>query len=193
MLSPLSGNAKVLDMPEMWIGKTLEDIMNYRLSLIRGLVPDVDVRRTSRRYIESLQELSMSNSSANAEAVFEKRPVADFEQGRDRMTDLENAPFGLVAPLRSFKTSSSLSTDHIIENAYYDKDLSANQAIVDLYQHGIEVSRIQCVLSMGMMGSQKNRRLVPTRWSVSVTDDVISSDLISRIALYPMINFFEVY
>ena len=193
MLSPLHGNTKILDTPEMWIGKNLGDIINYRLSLIRGVVCGVDVRKTSGKYIESLQELSMSNKSANAEAVFEKQPVADLEQGKDHVIDLENAPFGLVAPLRSFKTSSSLSADNSIENAYYDKDLPANQAIVDLYQRGIEVSRIQRVLSMGMLGLQKNRRLVPTRWSVSATDDVISSDLVCRIESYPMINLFEAY
>ncbi len=193
MLSPLHGNTKILDMPEMWIGKTLGDIINYRLSLIRGVVAGVDVRHTSGRYIESLQELSMSNKSANAEAVFEKQPVADLEQGKDRVSDLDNAPFGLVAPLKSFRTASSLSADHSIESAYYDKDLPANQAIIGLYQRGIEVSRIQRVLSMGMLGLQKNRRLVPTRWSVSATDDVVSSDLVSRIELYPMINLFEAY
>jgi DNA repair protein NreA len=193
MLSPLHGNTKVLDTPEMWIGKNLGDIINYRLSLIRGVVSGVDVRKTSGKYIESLQELSMSNKSANAEAVFEKQPVADLEQGKDHVIDLENAPFGLVAPLRSFKTSSSLSADNGIENAYYDKDLPANQAIVDLYQRGIEVSRIQRVLSVGMLGLQKNRRLVPTRWSVSATDDVISSDLVCRIESYQMINLFEAY
>lgn len=193
MLSPLHGNTKILDMPEMWIGKTLGDIINYRLSLIRGVVPGVDVRNTSGRYIETLQELSMSNKSANAEAVFEKHPVADLGQRKDHVSDLENAPFGLVAPLRSFRTYSSLSADRSIENAYYDKDLPANQAIIGLYQRGIEVSRIQRVLSMGMLGLQKNRKLVPTRWSVSATDDVISSDLVGRIELYPMINLFEAY
>jgi hypothetical protein len=44
-----------------------------------------------------------------------------------------------------------------------------------------------------MLGLQKNRRLVPTRWSVSAADDAISSDLVSRIELYPAINFFEVH
>jgi hypothetical protein len=193
MLSPLHGNTRILDMPEMWTGKTLGDIINYRLSLIRGVVSGLDVRQTSGRYIESLQELSMSNKPANAEAVFEKQPVADLEQRKERVSDLENAPFGLVAPLRSFRTSSSLSADHTIENAYYDKDLPANQAIIGLYQRGIEVSRIQRVLSMGMLGLQKNRKLVPTRWSVSTTDDVISSSLVSRLELYPMINRFEAY
>jgi hypothetical protein len=193
MLSPLYDNTKILDTPEMWIGKTLGDILNYRLSLIRGVVPGVDVHKTSGKYIESLQELSMSKKSANAEAVFEKLPIADIEQGKSYVTDLENAPFGLIAPLKSFKTSSSLSADHSIENAYYDKDLTATQAMVGLYHQGIEVSRIQRVLSIGMLGLQENRRLVPTRWSVSATDDTISSDLLSRIELYPTINFFEVY
>ena len=193
MLSPLHGNTKILDMPEMWTGKTLGDIINYRLSLIRGVIPGVDVRHTSGRYIESLQELSMSNKSASAEAVFAKQPVADLEQRKDHVSESENAPFGLVAPLRSFRTCSSLSADRAIENAYYDKDLPANQAIVGLYERGTEVSRIQRVLSMGMLGLQKNRKLVPTRWSVSATDDVISSALVGRIELYPMINLFEVY
>ena len=193
MLSPLHGNTKILDTPEMWIGKTLGDIVSYRTSLIRGVVPGVDVRKASGKYIESLQELSMSKKSANAEAVFEKLPVLDLEQGKNYVAELENAPFGLVAPLKSFKTSSSVSAEHSIENAYHDRDLPATQAMVRLYQRGIEVSRIQRVLSIGMLGLQKNRRLVPTRWSVSAADDAISSDLVSRIELYPAINFFEVY
>jgi DNA repair protein NreA len=193
MLSSLHGNTKILDTPEMWIGKTLGDIIKYRTSLIRGVVPGVDVRKASGKYIESLQELSMSKKSANAEAVFEKLPVLDIEQRKNYAAEVENAPFGLVAPLKSFRTSSSVSAEHSIENAYYDSDLPATQAMVRLYQRGIEVSRIQQVLSIGMLGIQKNRRLVPTRWSVSAADDAISSDLVSRIELYPAINFFEVY
>jgi DNA repair protein NreA len=193
MLSPLSGDTKILDTPEMWIGKTLGDIVNYRTSLIRGVVPGVDVTKASGKYIESLQELSMSKKSANAEAVFEKLPILDIEKRKNYVAESENAPFGLVAPLKSFKTSSSVSAEHNIENAYFDKDLPATQAMAGLYQRGIEVSQIQRVLSMGMLGLQKNRRLVPTRWSVTATDDAISSDLVSRIELYPTINFFEVY
>ena len=46
---------------------------------------------------------------------------------------------------------------------------------------------------MGMLGLQKNRRLVPTRWSISATDDVISASLIKEIETFPTIDFFEVY
>jgi hypothetical protein len=195
MIPPVHGNTAILDMPEMWLGKSIEEIVNYRLSLVRG-VSDINIHTTSGRYIESLQELAMGSKSAESEATFERRPIVDIEQEKESGLDIDSAPFGPVAPLKAFKTSSSLSVDQRLENAFYDKDLRTNQAIVRLYhRYGIEVSRIHRVLSMGMLGLQKNRRLVPTRWSISATDDIISTSLIKRIAeeAYQAIDFFEIY
>jgi DNA repair protein NreA len=188
MVPPFHGDTTILDKPEMWLGKSLEDIVRYRLSLVRG-VSDINVHATSGRYIETLQELAMASKSAESEALFEKKPVADIEQEKDLG---ESAPFGPVAPLKSFKTAS-LSIDKRLENVYYDKDLRAAEAIVDLFHQEVEVSRIHRVLSVGMLGLQKNRRLVPTRWSISATDDIISVSLIKNIVSYAQIDLFEVY
>ena len=188
MVPPFHGDTTILDKPEMWLGKSLEDIVRYRLSLVRG-VSDINVHATSGRYIETLQELAMASKSAESEALFEKKPVADIEQEKDLG---ESAPFGPVAPLKSFKTAS-LSIDKRLENVYYDKDLRAAEAIVDLFQREVEVSRIHRVLSVGMLGLQKNRRLVPTRWSISATDNIISVSLIKSIVSYAQIDLFEVY
>src|SRR5262245_38217625 len=165
MIPPFHGDTTVLDRPEMWLGKNLEDIVNYRLSLVRG-VSDMSIYATSGRYIESLQELAMASKSAESEARFEKRPIADIEQEKELG---ESAPFGPIAPLKSFKTAS-LSVDRRLEHAYYDRDLNAAEAVFDLYREGVEVSRIHRVLSVGMLGLNKNRRLVPTRWSITATD-----------------------
>ncbi len=188
MIPPFHGDTTVLDKPEMWLGKNLEDIVNYRLSLVRG-VSDISVYATSGRYIESLQELAMASKSAESEAIFEKRPIADIEQEKELG---ESAPFGPIAPLKSFKTAS-LSVDKRLENAYYDKDLHAAEAVVDLYQEGVEVSRIHRVLSVGMLGLKKKRRLVPTRWSITAADDIISVSLVKSLVFYPQIDHFEVY
>ena len=188
MVPPFHGDTTILDKPEMWLGKSLEDIVRYRLSLVRG-VSDINVHATSGRYIETLQELAMASKSAESEALFEKKPVADIEREKDLG---ESAPFGPVAPLKSFKTAS-LSIDKRLENVYYDKDLRAAEAIVDLFQQEVEVSRIHRVLSVGMLGLQKNRRLVPTRWSISATDNIISVSLIKSIVSYAQIDLFEVY
>jgi hypothetical protein len=188
LVPPFHGDTTILDKPEMWLGKSLEDIVNYRLSLVRG-VSDINVHATSGRYIESLQELAMASKSAESEVLFEKRPIADVEHVKDLG---ESAPFGPIAPLKSFKTAS-LSIDKRLENVYYDKDLHAAEAVVDLYHEGVEVSRIHRVLSIGMLGLQKNRRLVPTRWSISATDDIISVSLIKSLVFYPQIDYYEVY
>lgn len=195
MIPPIHGNTAILDMPEMWHGKSIEEIVNYRLSLVRGL-SNINIHTTSGRYIESLQELAMASKSAESDATFEKRPILYIEQERDLGLDIDLAPFGLAAPLKTFKTSSSLSIDQRLENVFYDKDLRASEAVVRLYhRYGIEVSRIHKVLSMGMLGLQKNRRLVPTRWSISATDDIISANLLKRLTeeAYQTIDFFEVY
>ena len=188
MVPPIHGDTTILDKPEMWLGKSIEDIVNYRLSLVRG-VADITVYNTGGKYIESLQEFTMASKSAESEAMFERSPIADIEQEKDLG---ESAPFGPVAPLKSFKTSS-LSVDKRLENVYYDKDLRAAEAVIDLYRKEVEVSRIHRVLSMGMLGVQKNRRLVPTRWSISATDDIISVSLIKSIDNNSRVDFFEVY
>jgi hypothetical protein len=192
MVPPLHGDTTILDKPEMWLGKSIEEIVNYRLSLVRG-VSDIDIHSTSGKYVESLQELAMTSKSVESEATFEKTPVADIEQEKDLGLDTDSAPFGPVASLKTFKTSSSLSVDQRLENVFYDKDLRAAEGIINLYQGGVEVSRICRVLSMGMLGLQKNRRLVPTKWSISATDDVISASLIKEIETFPTIDFFKVH
>ncbi len=193
MIPPLHGDTKILDTPEMWLGKSLEEIVNYRLALVRG-ISKVDVRDVSGRYVESLQEVAMTNKSVESEATLEKIPISDFEQERDSRFDTDSAPFGPAAPLKNFRTSSSsISVDQRIEDAYYDKDLSASQAIVDLYLDGVHVSTLHRVLSIGMLGLKKNRRLVPTRWSISATDDIISAYLIRRIDNFSTIDRFKIY
>jgi len=192
MVPPLHGDTTILDKPEMWLGKSIEEIVEYRLSLVRG-VSTVDIHSTSGKYVESLQEVAMASNSVESEATFEKRPVADIEQEKYLGVDTDSAPFGPVAPLKAFKTSSSLSVDRRLENAFYDKDLRAAEGIVDLYQDGVEVSRIHRILSMGMLGLQKKRRLVPTKWSISATDDIISVRLTKEIDTFPIIDSFKVH
>jgi hypothetical protein len=85
-----------------------------------------------------------------------------------------------------------MSADKRIESAYYDNDLRARDAIVDLYDSGVETSRIQRVLSIGMLGIKNSRKLVPTRWSITATDDIISKRLVHKNDQSESIDLFEV-
>jgi len=189
MIPPLHGDTTILDRTELWIGKSLEEIANYRLSLVLGTM-NVNIHDTSSRYVENMQELAMSEKPAETEASFEKRPV-DVHMQKELRFDHEATPFGPAAPMRGFKMSS-LSADQRIETVYYDTDLRAAEAMMELYRHGVEMSIIQRVLSMGMLGVKKKRKLVPTRWSISAADDIISGMLVKEIGMNPIIDLFEV-
>ena len=190
MISPLHGDTTILDRTELWTGKSIEEIANYRLSLVLGTM-NVNIYDTHSRHVESMQELAMSESPAETEATFEKMPIVDVQMQEELRFDHEATPFGPAAPLRDFK-ASSLSADQRIETAYYDTDLRAAEAMMELYRRSVEVSIIQRVLSAGMLGVKKKRKLVPTRWSISATDDIISSMLVKEIGMNPTIDLFEV-
>jgi len=62
MVPPIHGDTSLLDAPERWLGKTLEEIVNFRLNLVRG-VQKVSVVNPQGRYIENLQDLAMSQNT----------------------------------------------------------------------------------------------------------------------------------
>lgn len=183
MLPPVHGDTTILDLPESWIGKGLDDIVNYRLSLVRG-VKQEPVTNPTGKYIEALQELAMSSRPADSDIEFLKHvtPVTTI--------DGENPPFGPIGQIKSIKFSGSTSDKQIQKN-FYDKDILAQDSIVTLYNRGIEVSRIQKCFSIGMLG--KKRRLVPTRWSITTTDDIISKTLVRQIMEFDLIDSFQIF
>ncbi|RLI04697.1 hypothetical protein DRO26_04120, partial [Candidatus Bathyarchaeota archaeon] len=95
-------------------------------------------------------------------------------------------------PLRELKVST-IKTDRNLEKCFYDYDLKAGEAVLKLYSSGVPVSRINFSLSLGMLGRIKSRRIVPTRWSITAVDNIISLNLIEEIKHYDTINEYRVY
>ena len=183
MVPPMHGDTTLLDSPELWVGKSLEEIVNFRLSLIRG-IKNIPINEPNGRYIENLHEVAMSSRPIDSELHFYKnpKPVA--------FIDGESAPFGPVGEVSSAKFSST-SSDKSIQRAYYDHDLKAQDAVVSLYNRGIEISKIQKCFSVGMFG--KKRKLVPTKWSITATDSIIAESLMSEILEFDLIDSCRVF
>ena len=183
MVPPMHGDTTLLDSPELWVGKSLEEIVNFRLSLIRG-IKNIPINEPNGRYIENLHEVAMSSRPIDSELQFYKnpKPVA--------FIDGESAPFGPVGEVASAKFSST-SSDKSIQRAYYDHDLKAQDAVVSLYNRGIEISKIQKCFSVGMFG--KKRKLVPTKWSITATDSIIAESLVSEILEFDLIDSCRVF
>ena len=183
MVPPIHGNTSLLDSPENWKGKSLEEIINFRLNLVRG-TQKISINQTEGRYIENLQEVTMSSKPIDSDLVFVKPPSSKIS------LDGESAPFGPAGEIKSakFATTSSVKS---IEKIFYDKDLKAQDAVLNLYNSGIEISKIQKCFSIGMLG--KKRKLVPTKWSITATDDIISKSLTDDVLDYNLIDICKVF
>ena len=182
MVPPIHGDTSVLDMPEKWVGKSLEEIVNFRLNLVRG-INKLSITETEGRFIENIQDVAMSSGPIDSEIKFVKEtaPVTSI--------DSQTAPFGPIGEIKNV-TFSPTSSNKSIEKVFYDYDLKADDAVMKLYNSGINISTIQKCFSIGMLG--KNRKLVPTKWSITATDDLISKNMIKDILEYDILDSFNV-
>ncbi|MEW5760087.1 MAG: Nre family DNA repair protein [Candidatus Thermoplasmatota archaeon] len=184
LIPPIVGNTALLDTPELWLGKTIDEIVSFRSSLIRGMkrVNVFDFAKDNIGYLT--RELCLSSISVDAEAEFTKKPNARI------ILDDDVQPFGPSAPIKKLSIED-YKIDRRIEKVYEDEDLNARLGILNLYQNGIEISKIQRILSVGALGIK--RRLVPTRWSITAVDSIISLENIKKIKEYQSINEYRIY
>ncbi|MCW1310068.1 MAG: Nre family DNA repair protein [Nitrososphaeria archaeon] len=187
LIPPIYGDTSFLDTPELWIGKNIEEIVDFRFKLVRGeyRVNVYDVNKENK-IIDAIKELALSEFSVDSEAFFSKKPKMKL------ILNDEVQPFGPSAPLKKLSIRS-MKTDHKIESVYYDTDLRASEAIMKLYKNGVLVSRIQRAFSAGIFGIKKQRRFVPTRWSITAVDSIISKELLESVKEFPIINEYRVY
>jgi len=186
MLTPDPGDTSILDMPEAWIPqhKTQEQIIRYRLDLVRGK-HRVGIKDLVNRLVQKLQEISLAKSSVESEAQFRYQPKGfTFNE--------EHTPFGPSAPIEKFSIGN-VSWEHHLEKAHYDTDLKSAEAVVNLYNDGVLFSQIQKAFSTGTMGIGKNRKLVPTRWSITAVDSTLANHLYDEVIYNEILDRYLVF
>jgi len=187
MIPPVMGDTSLIDTPELWLDKSIDDIVDFRSMLIRGTY-NVDVFdvENSNKIVGFTRELALSKNSVFTEAIFDKKP-------RGRIAFYDSAqPHGPSAPLKKFDITNPKYEQHI-EKAFYDTDLKARSAVLDLYKYGVKISKIQRAFSVGAFGINKYRRFVPTRWSITAVDSMLGKELMKKTKTRPYINEFRIY
>ena len=187
MLPPFFGDTEILDTPELWVGKKIEDILNYRFSLIRGKSrSDIFEAQNPGKLLGNLQELAMGEQPVDTEVIFKRKPNSILALNE------YSQPFGPSAPLKKFKIDN-VSVDSRIEKKFNDTDMTASDSIYSLYNNGVLITRIQRTFSLGMFGLSKRRKLVPTRWGITAVDSNLSKRLVTEIKQFPTIDEYQVF
>lgn len=195
LVPPVEGDTSILATPELWPGKSIQEIVEMRAQLVRGMhnVAVKDARpgrpieiKAPRKITEATQEIALAKRPAEIEVRLSKRPYWRLKW------DDHVQPFGPSAPLKDVRVGT-MRTDHKIEKVHSDTDLKARSAMIELYQKDVLVSKIQRSLSAGLIGMPQDRKFVPTRWSITAVDDTLGKWLLEDVKHNPIIDEFRVY
>jgi hypothetical protein len=166
------GEVGLYERPEEWLRMPLEEVLRMRLGLVRGVL-QADVRKPGA--LEEVALLAMSSRPVEVEVRFARPPRPSVR------LDLFAPPFGPAGEAERVRLLGNPAVPRPLERVYGDEGLRAEEAVLYLYESGVPVSQIQRAFSVGALGSGGLRRLVPTRWSITAVDEIISRHLLERV------------
>ncbi len=179
VLSPqFSGDTSHYDSPRLWskgnfaVGQIAS--MRYGLVNSRSQANVKEIRKGGR-FLDIIREVGMAKNAVELEVNLKQAPQLQFKPEK------EIIPFGPQAAIKSARITANAQVDSRVERVVSDTDLKAAPAILSLYKKGFEESVLNKLLSVGGVGLKENRKLVPTRWSLTAVDDTIGKQLISEI------------
>ncbi len=177
-----------LDNPVQWLDEGIEDIISYRLSLTRSH-QQVDIHSAANpdRSLSSVQELAMASQPVDTEVKLERIPKGRLSFSR------RTPPMGPTAIIKEMKLIENPHIHPKIEYLTGDKDCFAQVAVSELFKAGISSYHLTRLFSVGLLGKEKNRRLVPTKWSITAVDDVLGKQLHKQVTDHPIINEYWVW
>ncbi|MFH1503222.1 MAG: hypothetical protein ABIE36_01030 [Candidatus Diapherotrites archaeon] len=191
ILSPLSKDedAWLYDDAKYWAENNfgIEEVIGLRNSLINSRfqtkVSDV---RLNKKFVEIAKNVAISSRQVDIEIELKNRLIL----GREK--DKVLAPHGMHANLKNANIVGNVKIDPKVEKIM-DEDIKASEGIELLYKNNFSEYFLSKILSVGGIGLRKNKKLVPTRWSITATDDTLGKQLLKNIKNYPWIENHELF
>jgi hypothetical protein len=137
--------------------------------------------KSSNNLKQITQELALSSSPVRTEFFLKKKPRIEIN------IDSVFSPMMNPAPIKKVLLEENPKVLKKVDYLTSDNDIKATDAIKELFPL-LSVNHLQKLLSVGLLGKKTARRMVPTRWSITATDDTISKQLLEKIKYYPEID-----
>ncbi len=178
--------ARALDSPGAWLDSmSIPDVVGLRSGLVRTKhLVSVDAPATGGDKILDLsQELAIAARPVDAEVRLDRVP--SFGTGH---VGEFTAPHGPSAAVERAALTENVRVERSVDKATSDTDAKAADALWEMYGGGVDPYQMERILSAGMVGQGKARRLVPTRWAITATDDTLGKQLIDGVHDLPSID-----
>lgn len=182
-------NAYLYDTPEKWFGLSPEKIISFRESLIRPYKSFEAKEAANPEYgLAELQESAMAIGSLMNEVSLSEKPRLDVS-----FSDFY-APMGPKARMKKYRLVENPKVPQKVDYLSSDTEAKSTDALYELFLNGFEASYLSKVLSVGVLGVEKKRKLVPTRWAITAVDSNIADRLVGeKVKSYGNIDCFRVF
>lgn len=124
------------------------------------------------------QELALSSKPVSTEIFLKKKPTFQFS------IDKVFQPMTNPAPLQRAILEENPHVPRAVDYLINDTDAKSVDVINELYNSRTKIDHLQKLLSIGLLGKKAARRMVPTRWSITATDDTISKSHLKKIRYF---------
>jgi len=181
-------DTSVMDLPELWVDKSFSEILRYRFSLVRGKrFTDVRSAGNPNRILSTFQEIVMASKPTDTEMWFSKKPKLSV------VFSPREPPSGPSASIKRAVLAENPNVPKPVDYVVSDTDLKAEKGILRLYGSTVSQRQITRMFSIGLLGAKRQRRLVPTEWSITAIDDILGRAIHKEILNYPWINEFMIF
>ena len=177
--------------PAEWARKLdIAGVLALRSRLVRSKAEvRVDAARDATHALEASRALAMAAKPLETEVTLAKPPKLSFEPKVDAMT----APMGPSVDVVDARVLSSPSVPRRVDALVSDVHADAATGVHELYEGGISPYHIQRLLSVGLLGESRRRKLVPTRWSITATDDILGKQMIEEVKSHAVVDAPQVF
>ena len=177
-----SEDSWLFDAPKYWSSNNYEipKIVDFRSSLLNSR-DNVNIKKKIK-LIELSQDIAMSSKPIDVDIELKEKPRFQLN------LDSHMAPTGPNAKLKKATITENPKIHTKVYKVFDDIDLKASEAVNYLYENNFDENFLSRILSVGTIGLKKDRKLVPTKWSITTTDDIIGKNLINEIKDFGEIN-----
>lgn len=176
-------DAWLYDAPRYWGKENFEipKLIDLRSSLINSRF-SIRIKETNK-FLDISQEITMASKPVDVEINLEEKPK--FRLNLNPYL----APTGPHGKLEDADITSNPKISRKVDKTVSDTDLKATGGLEYLYKSGFDENFLTRLLSVGNLGLKKNRKLVPTRWSITAVDDQIAKLLVQKIKKYNQTDY----
>jgi len=186
LISPLTEDIAIADTPDKWLQLKREDILGFRSNLIRSHFKlNAQDAQNPGRLLQETQELAMAELPVDVEVTFLTPPK------REVSFDTLLTPMGPSGRVADIEIVENPRVPKKVDTLADDTDIKAADAATILYESSVSPYQISRLLSVGVFG--KERRLVPTRWSITATDSILGNSILKKVRNYPEVPDIQLF